>query len=99
MNLNYLLHTLLSYYSFNAMRVIGCRRLTPALAELTDGDFVLLPQHDVAGRQVAVDDPLLLVQVAQRQTHLREGKQPEFNTELKCVYVNSLVQQGRKNPD
>lgn len=44
--------------------------MIPPLLELTDGDFVLFPQHDVARRQVAVDDPLFLVQVAQRQTHL-----------------------------
>ena len=39
---------------------------------LTDGDFVFLPQHDVVGREVAVDYPLLLVQVPQRQAHLGE---------------------------
>lgn len=39
--------------------------------EPTDGDFVLFPQHDVARRQVSMDDPFFLVQVAQRQTHLQ----------------------------
>lgn len=39
---------------------------------LTYGDFVFFPQHDVVWREVAVDDSLLLVQVSQRQTHLRE---------------------------
>ena len=41
-------------------------------ARLTDGDFVLLPQHDVVWCEVAVDDSLLLVQIPQGQTHLRE---------------------------
>jgi len=40
---------------------------------LTDGDFVPLPQHDVVGREVAVDDMLLLVQVPQRQAYLKVG--------------------------
>ena len=30
---------------------------------LTDGDFVVLSQHDVVGREVSVDNALLLVQV------------------------------------
>lgn len=58
------------------MHVTCCWTLIPPLPELTDSDFVLLPQHDVARRQVAVDDPLFLVQVAQCQTHLWRRKQP-----------------------
>ena len=37
---------------------------------LTDRNLVPVPHHDVVGREVAVDDPLLLVQVPQRKAHL-----------------------------
>lgn len=43
------------------------------MSRLTDGDFIVLSQHDVVGGQVTVDDPLLLVQIPQGQTHLRRG--------------------------
>lgn len=58
------------------MHVTGGWTLIRLLPELTDGDFVLFPKHNVARRQVAVDDPLFLVQVAQCQTHLWPWKQP-----------------------
>lgn len=37
---------------------------------LTDGDFVVLAQHDVVRGQVSVKDPLLFVQIPQCQHHL-----------------------------
>lgn len=58
---------------------------------LTDGDFVLLPQHDVAWCQVAVDDPLFLVQITQRQTHLWHHKYPlVVQSENASIKVKSL---------
>lgn len=47
------------------------RRLdTHICLRLTDGDFVVLTQHDVVRGQISVKDPLLFVQIPQCQHHL-----------------------------